>query len=196
VDRGPPDIRNPKICCGFSQTGFHSSERRQCFGSCMRCVSNPRPVMYATSSNLFVSCSYVIDSDTLSRFYRTLRFSKQPSCFCAGGSGFECGEIGYADWGSPLPPMISSVPPDKCSETFLKRNSGGKLSLAELSEVGTTVGVSVMVDRWPASRCGHLYAEVSRVWIGSGDITSYLDLCVTDSEYVTRQTELLFRTRS
>ena len=58
---------------------------------CVRCVSNPRPVMYATSSNLFDSRSYVIDSDTLPRFCRTLRFSKQPSCFCAGGSGFECG---------------------------------------------------------------------------------------------------------
>jgi len=58
---------------------------------CMTCVSNPRPVMYATSSNLFDSRSCVIDSDTVPRFYQILRFSKYPPCFCAGGSGFECG---------------------------------------------------------------------------------------------------------
>jgi len=59
--------------------------------TCMRCVSNPRPVMCATSSNLFDSRSCVIDSDTVPPFYRILRFSKHPSCFCAGGSGLECG---------------------------------------------------------------------------------------------------------
>jgi len=103
---------------------------------CMRCVSNPRPVMYATSSNVFVSRSYVIHSDTLQRFYRTLRFSKQLSCFCAGGSGFECGN-GDRLRGLFFFSVISSVPPGNCSENWLKRNLGivKKLSLAELCEV-------------------------------------------------------------
>jgi hypothetical protein len=88
VDWGPPYVRNTEIC-GFRLDSVLLNEG-SVLDPCMRCVT-PDRLCTPLGGNLFDSRSCVTDSDKVPPFYRILRVGKHPSCFCAGGSGFECG---------------------------------------------------------------------------------------------------------